>query len=57
MVGCVSFVHGTERAVSIERAGVGGAGERAGCDAYLVGDCGGVEGERRDGTENVSAAP
>lgn len=52
----VAFWHGTERTVSVERAGVGGIGERGGGDAYLVGDSGVAAGERGDGAENLSAA-
>ena len=55
-LGVVAFLHGTEWTVSTERAGVGGVGERAGCDAYLVGDCRGAERERCDGAEGLSAA-
>lgn len=54
--GVVAFWHGTERTVSVERAGVGGVGERGGGDAHLVGNCGVAAGERGDGAKNLSAA-
>src|SRR5580704_6834023 len=54
-MGVLAFLHGTEWAVSTKRASVGGAGERSGCDAHVVGNCGGAERERCDGAPYVSA--
>ena len=52
----VAFLDGTKWTVSVKREGVDGAGGSAGFDAYVGSDCRGVEGERGDGAESVSAA-